>query len=138
MTFTIARITSEQTLPLRQKVLWPHHPIEQSQVDGDYDALHYGGFVDRQLVSVASLFADGKSMRLRKFATDPSYQGQGFGSLMLAHLYQEARGCGAKSFWFDARESALPFYERNGYIAEGPRFYKSEIPYRRVVRQITD
>ncbi len=90
--------------------------------------------MDANLICVASLFQDGSSMRLRKFATDPEYQGQGIGTQMLTHLLDHAIAVDASVFWFDARESALPFYERNGFTAEGPRFFKYEVPYRRVRR----
>ncbi|SHG49646.1 GNAT family N-acetyltransferase [Cognatishimia maritima] len=137
MKFEIQSITAQETLPLRQKALWPGHLIEQSMVDGDETALHFGGYLDRKLVCVASLFHEPPGIRLRKFATDPAFQGQGFGSQMLRQLLHEAQATGAKTFWFDARESALPFYQRNGYTPDGERFFKADIPYRRIVRALT-
>ncbi|CUI71000.1 GNAT family N-acetyltransferase [Cognatishimia activa] len=137
MNLTIKRISDAETLPLRHKVLWPNHPIEQSKVEGDETASHFGGFLDGGLVCVASLFED-DGIRLRKFATDPDYQGQGFGSEMLAYLLERAKETDATFFWFDARESALPFYERNGFKPEGPRFFKNAVPYRRVRRSLAD
>lgn len=131
MKFKIHRIKAAETLPLRHRVLWPNHPISQSKVVGDDKAFHFGGFRCRELVCVASLFSD-EGVRLRKFATDPDHQGNGYGSKMLKHLLKEARSMDATVFWFDAREAALPFYERNGFKAKGPRFFKKEIPYRRV------
>lgn len=132
MSFQIKSVGAKDTLPLRQQVLWPDHPIAQSQVDGDEDALHFGGYLDKKLVCVASLFWEEPGIRLRKFATDPAFQGQGIGTKMLSHLLKEAQATGAETFWFDARESALPFYERNGYSPEGKRFFKGDIPYRRI------
>ena len=137
MTFQIKPIPAQDTLPLRHKVLWPDHPVEHSMVDGDDDARHFGGFLEGKLVCVASLFKDADSVRLRKFATDPAFQGQGLGTQMLAHLLEEAKAEGAITFWFDARESALPFYQRNGYHPEGERFFKSNVPYRRVRRDLS-
>lgn len=134
--FQIKSVQAGETLPLRQQVLWPGHPIAQSLVDGDETAMHFGGFIKGKLVCVASLFQHGEAIRLRKFATAPDYQGQGIGSLMLKHLLVKAEASGAKTFWFDARESALPFYERNGFHPEGERFFKSNVPYRRVTRAL--
>ncbi|MFY0596351.1 MAG: GNAT family N-acetyltransferase [Cognatishimia sp.] len=136
MTFSIQSIAPRATLPLRQKVLWPDHPIEQSIVEGDEQASHFGGFIDGDLVCVASLFKEAPGIRLRKFATDPTFQGKGFGTQMLDHLLTEATATGAKTFWFDARESALPFYEGNGYTPEGERFFKGDVPYRRITRAL--
>ena len=105
-------------------------------VDGDASALHFGGFLNDKLICVASLYQDGHQIRLRKFATDPAFQGRGYGSKMLAHLFNAAKATGAKVFWFDARESALPFYQRNGYTPEGERFLKNDVAYRRITRAL--
>lgn len=136
MLLTIKPITAKDTLPLRHQVLWPDQPLENSKVEGDEDALHFGGYLDKKLVCVASLFWEEPGIRLRKFATDPAFQGQGIGTKMLSHLLKEAQATGAETFWFDARESALPFYERNGYSLEGKRFFKGDIPYRRITRAL--
>lgn len=136
MTFTIKPIAPKDTLPLRHKVLWPDHPMERSKVEGDETASHYGGYFESTLVCVASLFQEGNGMRLRKFATDPAFQGRGFGTQMLDHLLKEAKATGANVFWFDARESALPFYERNGFTPKGKRFFKGNVPYRRISRAL--
>lgn len=132
----IRAITADQTLPLRQAVLWPDHPLSASRVDGDGSALHFGGFAGDQQICTASLFPDGDQIRLRKFATLPDHQGQGHGTAMLRHLLAEARAQGAQVFWFDARESALPFYERFGFETTRDRFFKREVPYRRMTMHL--
>ena len=137
MKFEINPITAAETLTLRHKVLWPNHPIEQSKLDVDETASHFGGFLGGELVCVASLFEE-DGIRLRKFATAPDYQGQGVGSQMLAYLLERAHETDATVFWFDARESALPFSERNGCKSEGPRCFKNAVPYRRVHRSLID
>lgn len=132
----IRTIPTEETLPLRQAVLWPDHPLSASRVEGDDDALHFGGFVKDQLVCTASLFADGDKVRLRKFATLQNYQGCGHGTAMIQHLLEVARAQGAELFWFDARESALPFYARFGFEPSGARFFKRDVPYRRMSKRL--
>lgn len=132
----ICRITAADTLPLRQLVLWPDHPIQASQVTGDAAALHFGCFARGQLISVASLFPQEDSIRLRKFATHPNHQGQGVGSRMIRHLLTQAQARGHGRFWFDARETALPFYARFGFKPEGVRFFKRDLPYVRMARTL--
>ncbi len=128
----IREIAAADTLPLRQLVLWPDHPISASQVQGDADALRSGGFDHEALVTVASLFAERDAVRLRKFATHPNQQGQGRGSAMLRHMVDISRAQGHKRFWFDARETALPFYLRHGFRMQGDRFFKRDMPYFRM------
>jgi len=133
----IRPISADQSLPLRKAVLWPNHPIEASMVQGDDSAVHFGGFVDDALICTASLFANGQDIRLRKFATDAGFQGQGHGSTMLKHLISYTRKQRLRRFWFDARKSAVPFYQRFGFQVEGDVFYKKDVPYLRMSKDLT-
>ncbi|MGH1445085.1 MAG: GNAT family N-acetyltransferase [Cognatishimia sp.] len=132
----ITPISASDTLPLRQAVLWPDHPPEVSQVKGDENALHFGIHNDGQLICTASLFWHDTTLRLRKFATAHSHQGQGLGSQMLTFLINKARELGATAFWFDARENALPFYEKHGFAPKGERFFKKDVAYCRMSREL--
>ncbi|WMN89340.1 GNAT family N-acetyltransferase [Vibrio parahaemolyticus] len=125
----VQRINAEQTLQLRQQVLWPTQSIEFCKVADDETGYHYGGYVDGDLVGVASVFFNEGSARLRKFAVFPSLQGRGLGSLMLETMIADAKTLNAEIFWCDARESALGIYQKFGLQKEGERFYKSDIPY---------
>lgn len=129
----IQRITWQQTIPLRHRVLWPGKPPEYSQVDGDIDGLHFGAFVNDELVCVASIYLSCKdkvhTARLRKFATERHYQNQGIGSKMLTHIIQSLQTSPTELFWCDARESAVGFYQRFGMRKSSDRFYKADVAY---------
>tara|TARA_R110000737_G_scaffold35739_2_gene54879 strand:- start:762 stop:1166 length:405 start_codon:yes stop_codon:yes gene_type:complete len=125
----ISPISWQQTIPLRQSVLWPNNPPEFCYVDGDDDGLHFGAFIEGALVCVASVYLTSGKARLRKFATDPRYQNQGIGSKMLAHIIQSLKSSQVKWFWCDARASAIEFYKRFGMRACSERFYKAEVSY---------
>ena len=125
----ICKISSEQTMLLRQRVLWPNETTEFCRVDGDEDASHFGAFINDNLVCVASVYLTQGKARLRKFATDTDYQNQGVGSKMLSHIIQSLKSTEANLFWCDARESALDFYRRFGMTPYGVSFYKQDIPY---------
>lgn len=133
----IRAIDLEQVLPIRHQVLWPKEPIEYCLVDGDESAQHFGAFSNNQLVCVASIYLDGTQARLRKFATLPDYQAQGFGSAMIQYIVQFLAQHQISKFWCDARESALPFYQRFGMQEEGKRFYKNGVPYFKTSLKIT-
>lgn len=128
----IRNIAAADTLALRQLVLWPEHPISASKVPGDEGALHFGGFRSDQLICVASLFPEKAAIRLRKFATHPDHQGQGLGSKMLRHLLVRAKARKHTRIWCDARETALPFYQRFGFTSHDERFFKRDVAYIRM------
>ncbi|MFT7388328.1 MAG: GNAT superfamily N-acetyltransferase [Candidatus Endobugula sp.] len=127
---------SVKTVPLgdtllcvRQKALWPDKPLSFSSVDGDDDAQHFGYYAQEQLISVASIYSDKTQVRLRKFATLPSFQRCGVGSLLLTHIIEEVKTSGAHYFWCDARKNATGFHEKFGMNKESVIFYKSGIAY---------
>lgn len=125
----IRSITSEQTLAIRHQVLWPDYPLDFCRVPEDEQGLHLGGYIDQQLVIVASLFLSDNKMRLRKFACLPEHQSRGYGGAMLTHMRQLAKQHAAQQLWFDARESAIAFYQRHGFKVISERFFKEDVPY---------
>ncbi|MGX5203483.1 GNAT family N-acetyltransferase [Aliikangiella sp. IMCC44632] len=125
----IRTISWEQTIPLRHSVLWPTKPPEYCQVEGDQEALHFGAFTNNELVCVASVYLNLDKARLRKFATKADFQNKGIGSKMLRYIFRSLKNTNAKVFWCDARESALPFYQRFGMQPYGERFYKADVSY---------
>ena len=129
----IERISWQQTIPLRHTVLWPNKAPEFCHIDGDANAWHFGAFIDGELIAVASIYpaASGvdRSMRLRKFAIDESFQRKGIGSKMLNEIFAVMTANKLSSLWCDARESAIHFYEKNGMVKTGDRFYKSDVAY---------
>lgn len=125
----IRALTEEEVLPIRQQVLWPDKPAEFCQVEGDDVAAHFGVFHHDTLVSVASIYQDGRVARLRKFATLPEFQGLGFGSGLIAHIVKTLNNANVEYFWCDARVSAMGFYQQLGMEKRGDEFYKSGVLY---------
>ena len=83
--YCIELIRAEETWPLRQEAMWPDKDISFVQLSGDEKALHFGLFVTtapnrKMLVSCLSVFSSDAALQLRKFATLPSQQQQGWGA----------------------------------------------------------
>ncbi len=122
-------IAWQDTLPLRQRVLWPDMPKTFCIVDGDELATHYGIYDGEELFGVASTYKSGRSVRLRKFAVAQEYQGQGHGSQLLKRIIELEAQAACRHFWCDARKTARGFYEQFGMSVEGEVFYKTGVPY---------
>jgi ribosomal protein S18 acetylase RimI-like enzyme len=125
----IRLITLDEALPIRHCVLWPNKPTSFCMVDGDDKASHYGAFLDNALISVASIYIDGREARLRKFATLESFQGCGIGSKLIDHIVSQLKQADVETFWCDARTTAVGFYKRFGMEVQGAEFVKSGIAY---------
>ena len=132
----VVPLTVEEVLPIRHRVLWPDKPISFCRVPEDDNGKHYGVKLDGLVVCVASVFIMNGEARLRKFATIEEFQGRGIGSFVLKHIVEECQKLGVKVFWFDAREEAIPFYSKFGFITEGEKFHKNGIPYFKMVKSL--
>jgi predicted GNAT family N-acyltransferase len=125
----IQNIKAIDTLQIRQSVLWPKKSIHHSILEEDESGLHFGAYLDKQLVSVASVFFDKSIARLRKFATVSEYQSMGIGTKMLHHIIKTIQDREVSFFWCDARTTAISFYENFGMRKEGMPFMKDDIEY---------
>jgi len=146
------KIVVDQTLDLRHSVLWPHKPVSYVRLPEDDSGHHYGAFLsatDTAPIAVISVFIEAlpalddaglndfatlPAARFRKFACNPSYQGQGMGTTLLQHVFNAARselGCGV--IWCDARLATKGWYERRGMRTFGKTFFKGEVEYVRML-----
>jgi N-acetylglutamate synthase-like GNAT family acetyltransferase len=126
----IKDISSEETLLIRQKVLWPNEIIDYVRIDNDNEGYHYGLFLDEILVSVISVFIKDGQARFRKFATLNDYQNKGYGSILFQHMLNETMINGVDRIWCDARLDATKFYSKfNFNNFSDDIFYKGNISY---------
>jgi GNAT superfamily N-acetyltransferase len=58
--------------------------------------------------------------RIRYMGVATEYRRQGIGTLILRGLEEKALRLGATHIVLDARETALGFYRKHGYVATGP------------------
>lgn len=103
---------------LRWRVLRePWMQTRDSERDArDADAVHLGCWMGERLLGVGRLhFNSPTEAQTRFMAVAPEWVGQGIGSLLLRELERRAVAGGAVEMVLDARESALGFYEKQGY-----------------------
>ncbi|PSX03595.1 GNAT family N-acetyltransferase [Photobacterium angustum] len=123
----IKPITWQQAITVRHRVLWPSKPESFCKVEGDETAMHFGAFINNELVCVSSVFIEENVARLRKFATLTEYQGKGIGTVMIQEIFTYLKTTNVEYFWCDARTSAIGFYQRLGLTTSGDTFYKSDV-----------
>jgi predicted GNAT family N-acyltransferase len=88
---------------------------------------------NRDVVGTGRLDPAGKIGRI---AVLPQYRGTGVGAAIVSHLVELAARQGLTQVYLNAQTSALNFYERLGFRAEGPEFDEVGIPHRRMRRRI--
>jgi GNAT superfamily N-acetyltransferase len=125
----IEQIPAELTWQIRRKVLYPDLDPEISRLPDDDLGMHFGLFENNTLISVASLFKNGSSMQVRKFATLAEYQGQGYGSTLLQYLLDFSKTEGCVHIWCNARKSASEFYDKFAFSQTEKTFNKNGHDY---------
>lgn len=76
--------------------------------------------------------------RIRYMAVEPSQQGKGVGGLVLQALERRATENGVLGFVLDARQAAVPFYEKHGYrVVEKSHLLFGEVQHFRMMKRLT-
>lgn len=128
--------TMDAFFDLRARVLRPGQPKQRSHFSGD-DApgtIHFGAFLNEQLVGVATLLNEGDGLRLRGMAVDETMRGRSIGAALLGAIHQAAAER-HRPLWCNARAVAVGFYQRYGWIVEGDVFDLPDIGPHYVMRR---
>ena len=73
----------------------------------------------------SQLFFNENQFQIRGMAVLEAHQQKGYGALLIERAEKYCFEKDASVIWFNAREKAVPFYEKNGYQTKGNSF---EIP----------
>jgi len=132
----IKKISSRDTFLVRHPILREGKPVEGCQFDGDdlQTTTHFGLFIDTNITGVLSVFKNNNvifnsenQFQIRGMAILKDFQRKGFGDELIKHAEEYIKSQFGKLIWFNARESAVPFYEKLGYIKIGEPFYIADI-----------
>ncbi len=127
----IKKITSKTTYLVRKPVLRPHQPIENCRFDGDDldSTVHFGYYEESNLIGIVSLFEKKHSnwdlerqIQVRGMAVLHPYQKKGIGEKLILKVLEYAQEKNAAIIWFNAREKAVPFYKKLGFLIKGTAF----------------
>ncbi len=126
----IEQIRVEYAWSMRHRVMYPDRPFEYVQLPQDHEGLHYGVFVDKQVVTVASLYLqEHQRAQFRKVATEPLYQNRGYATLLLRYIFEQAETYERSLIWCNARAQKIGFYERLGMYPTDQQFHKDGIDF---------
>lgn len=126
---TIKEVSVDQILPIRQQVMWPDKSIDFVRVPEDENGIHFGLFVEENLISVVSVFIHGQEAQFRKFATLEQFQGKGYGSRLLEYIFDFLEGKKVTRIWCNARTSKAGFYQKFGMVETEVIFQKEGMAY---------
>lgn len=140
----IRKISSSDTFLVRHPILREGKPIESCQFDGDdfETTTHFGLFIDKNLIGVISVFKNNNvifnfenQFQIRGMAILNNFQRKGFGDELVKHSEEFVKSQFGKLIWFNARESAVPFYEKLGYTKIGEPFFIADIGIHHIMKK---
>ncbi len=101
---------------------------EDLEWDGaDEEAQHWLAFLNNEPVGTARMLRNG---HIGRMAVLTRARQRGVGSQILRAILTAATQQPLREIYLHAQTHALPFYERLGFIAEGPEFLDADIPHR--------
>ena len=122
--FEIKEISAFESIIVRHPVLRFGKPIESCRFEGDDlpTTSHFGLFYENEISAVVSvfeaknnLFLEVNQFQIRGMAVLEQHQKKGFGEALLKYCENQIRNKMGEIIWFNARETAIGFYEKSGY-----------------------
>ncbi|MCB0998819.1 MAG: GNAT family N-acetyltransferase [Acidimicrobiales bacterium] len=139
-------ISTAETHPVRLAVLRFDTPTKEVSFPQDDDprAVHLGVRAGDEVVATSTWIPrpapDGTdpAVQLRGMATMQHLQGTGVGAALIAAGCEHARSLGAVAVWANARDRAMSFYLREGFVIVGDGFVDeaTQLPHHVVIRRL--
>lgn len=126
----ILEISAQETYPLRSLVLRNSLLTAPCPFDGDLDKTthHFACVFENEIVAIVSFykrnndsFGNKTMVQLRGMATHPTFSGLGFGKNLIKFSIGFFHSK-VQIIWCNAREIAIPFYEKLGFRPIGDKF----------------
>lgn len=149
MQLEVVDLTTAQTQPLRLSVLRADVPTKVVTFDGDDlpTTFHLGLRVGGEIVAVSSWMQvrypdrpNQPAYQLRGMASATRRQRSGLGGALLTAGLRRCSEFEATLVWARARDTAVNFYERNGFEVVGPGYIdlNTGLPHHDIIRILTN
>jgi len=112
----------EEVFVVEQKV-----PLEIELDDEDDRATHLVAKAGREVVGTARLVVKGKSAKIGRMAVRKGWRRKKVGDRLMIALVPIARERGVSTLLLHAQLHAVPFYQKQGFQAEGSPFEEAGI-----------
>ncbi|MCI5946825.1 MAG: GNAT family N-acetyltransferase [Oscillospiraceae bacterium] len=128
----------EEAHYIRQTVFVEEQGFREEFDTLDNTAVHAVDFIDGSPVATGRIFPaeENGAYYLGRLAVLKNFRKNGTGSKMLVFLESEAAKRGASKIILHAQIQAQPFYEKNGYIAEGEPFLEGSVPHITMMKKL--
>lgn len=108
---------------------------EELEIDEfDSSALHLLAYLNNACIGTARLHLNGDgSGQIGRMAILSSFRNKGLGRQIMGALIETAKSNGISSLILHAQISAIPFYEKLGFVVDGPIYDEAGILHRNMM-----
>lgn len=107
-----------------------HVPVAEELDAYDAIARHWLAIDEGVPIGTARAVSRPDGWKIGRVAVIASHRGAGVGLAIMRAVLEDAASAAAVEAYLDSQTHALPFYERLGFVAEGPEFLDAGIPHR--------
>ena len=121
----------KSAVSLRERILRRPFGLKFSEEEllAEKDHIHIIGLNGSEIIATAVLVPEGMYCKMQRVVVKEDLVGTGIGTMMMKFCEEYAKEHGYKSIYCHARDSAVNFYLKNGYQAEGDYFDEDTIPH---------
>lgn len=114
----------EACFAIRRRVFIEEQQIPEAEEwdEADATATHVLARDGDRPAATARMTVSGVSAKIGRVAVLPAYRGTGLGRRIMEYMMTLAREARCTGVVLEAQVYAIPFYERLGFVAEGPEF----------------
>jgi predicted GNAT family N-acyltransferase len=119
-------------LAIRRQVFIVEQEVpEQDELDGrDPECLHFIALVGGEPAGTARLNLSSSEAKVERVAVLAAFRGRSLGAGLMDAIEKAALELGYRRAVLGAQVPVIPFYEKLGWVAEGPVFMDAGIPHR--------
>ena len=108
-------------------------PEDLERDEHDATALHLLATLDGRPVGTARMLLRGDTGKIGRVCVLRDLRGRGVGAELIRAAVEYLRGLGLARARLGSQVHAIPFYEKLGFVAEGPVYDDAGIPHRDMV-----
>ena len=116
---------AEQAFAIRRKVFVEEEGVDPNlEYDHEEKAHHYLLLLGDKALATARWRETEKGIKLERFAVLTEFRNRGLGGIILKEVIPDVVLFG-KTIYLHSQLRAVPYYERHGFMKEGPVFYEA-------------
>ena len=126
----------QEAFQIRKRVFIEEQGVPEEMELDEFDPIsqHALAYVDTLCVGTARLVnINSHQAQIGRMAVLSPYRKQGIGRALLTRFICLAKEAGTQILTLHAQLDAIPFYEKFGFITEGPIYDEAGIPHRNMI-----